>query len=141
MNIFGLAFLLFIAFRRFMPRQTLDTSRSVVGSLPQANNKPPWARWLASLPCTHAPRRLVSRVPWNKSPLFLYPHCQLYPFSFHLIRVLHVYRDGGNFVAKRKALTVVRTDLQGAIEVNVDLVIQHDDLAHEGVDQDQRLLQ
>ena len=39
---------------------------SVVGSRAKANKQPLGAGWLASLPITHTPERLVSRVPWNK---------------------------------------------------------------------------
>ena len=71
-QVFSLGFLLYMAFfdvgadGGLCRERLLTRAGSVVGFRAKANKQPLGAGRLASLPYTHAPERLMSRVPWNK---------------------------------------------------------------------------
>ena len=94
----------------FMPRKVLDVRKECVRLPCQRQTKSPSGLSVGGLfAYRHAPERLRSRTPWNKSSAYvLNTHYKSEIFKSVILSVLYHIRHFNVFVVKRKTLTFVK---------------------------------
>lgn len=94
----------------FMPRKVLDVRKECVRLSCQRQTKSPLGLSVGGLfAYRHAPERLRSRAPWNKSSAQLSDtHYKSEIFKSVILFILDNVRHSYVFVAKRKTLTLVK---------------------------------
>lgn len=111
----------------FMPRKVLDVRKECVRLSCQRQTKSPSGLSVGGLfAYRHAPERLTSKTPWNKSSaLLLDTHYKSEIFKSVILPVLYHIRHFNVFVVKRKTLTFVKVyRLWGIVDNNHFVVIQ-----------------
>ena len=111
----------------FMPRKVLDVRKECVRLSCQRQTKSPSGLSVGGLfAYRHAPERLRSRTPWNKSSAYVsYTHYKSEIFKSVILSVLYHIRHFNVFVVKRKTLTFVKVyRLWGVVDNNHFIVIQ-----------------
>ena len=109
-----------------MPRKVLDVRKECVRLSCQRQTKSPSGLSVGGLfACRHAPERLRSRTPWNKSSALLSDtHYKSEVFKSVILSVLYHIRHFDVFVVKRKTLTFVKVyRLWGVVDNNHFVVI------------------
>lgn len=93
-----------------MPRKVLDVRKECVRLSCQRQTKSPSGLSVGGLfAYRHAPERLRSRTPWNKSSAYvLNTHYKSEIFKPVILSVLYHIRHFDVFVVKRKTLTFVK---------------------------------
>ena len=91
----------------FMPRKVLDVRKECVRLSCQRQTKSPSGLSVGGLfAYRHAPERLRSRTPWNKSPAYVSnTHYKSEIFKSVILSVLYHIRHFNVFVVKRKTLS------------------------------------
>ena len=110
----------------FMPRKVLDVRKECVRLSCQRQTKSPSGLSVGGLfAYRHAPQRLRSRTPWNKSSAYvLNTHYKSEIFNSVILPVLYHIRHFDVFVVKRKTLTFVKAyRLWGIVNNNHFVVI------------------
>ena len=94
----------------FMPRKVLDVRKECVRLSCQRQTKSPSGLSVGGLfAYRHAPERLRSRTPWNKSSAYVSDtHYKSEIFKSVILLVLYHIRHFDVFVVKRKTLTFVK---------------------------------
>ena len=97
-----------------MPRKVLDVRKECVRLSCQRQTKSPSGLSVGGLfAYRHAPQRLGSRTPWNKSSaLLLDTHYKSEIFKSVILSVLYYIRHFNVFVVKRKTLTFVKVEIR-----------------------------
>ena len=111
----------------FMPRKVLDVRKECVRLSCQRQTKSPSGLSVGGLfAYRHAPERLTSRTPWNKSSAYvLNTHYRSEIFKPVILSVLYHIRHFYVFVVKRKTLTLVKVyRLWGVVDNYHFVVIQ-----------------
>ena len=111
----------------FMPRKVLDVRKECVRLSCQRQTKSPSGLSVGGLfAYRHAPERLTSRTPWNKSSAYVSDtHYKSEIFKSVILSVLYHIRHFNVFVVKRKTLTFVKVyRLWGVVDNNHFIVIQ-----------------
>ena len=94
----------------FMPRKVLDVRKECVRLSCQRQTKSPSGLSVGGLfAYRHAPERLTSRTPWNKSSAYVSDtHYKSEIFKSVILSVLYHIRHFNVFVVKRKTMTFVK---------------------------------
>ncbi len=111
----------------FMPRKVLDVRKECVRLSCQRQTKSPLGLSVGGLfAYRHAPERLRSRTPWNKSSAYVSDtHYKSEIFKSVILSVLYHIRHFNVFVVKRKTLTFVKVyRLWGVVDNYHFVVIQ-----------------
>ena len=111
----------------FMPRKVLDVRKECVRLSCQRQTKSPSGLSVGGLfAYRHAPERLRSRTPWNKSSAYVSDtHYKSEIFKSVILSVLYHIRHFNVFVVKRKTLTFVKVyRLWGVVDNYHFVVIQ-----------------
>ena len=111
----------------FMPRKVLDMRKECVRLSCQRQTKSPSGLSVGGLfAYRHAPERLRSRTPWNKSSAYVSnTHYKSEIFKSVILSVLYHIRHFNVFVVKRKTLTFVKVyRLWGVVDNYHFVVIQ-----------------
>lgn len=111
----------------FMPRKVLDVRKECVRLSCQRQTKSPSGLSVGGLfAYRHAPERLTSRTPWNKSSAYVSDtHYKSEIFKSVILSVLYHIRHFDVFVVKRKTLTFVKVyRLWGVVDNYHFVVIQ-----------------
>ena len=109
----------------FMPRKVLDVRKECVRLSCQRQTKSPSGLSVGGLfAYRHAPERLTSRTPWNKSSAYvLNTHYKSEIFKSVILLVLYHIRHFNVFVVKRKTLTFVKVYRLWGIVDNYHFVV------------------
>lgn len=116
-----------------MPRKALDVRKECVRLSCQRQTKSPLGLSVGDLfAYRHAPERLRSRAPWNKSSAQLSDtHYKSEIFKSVILSVLYHIRHSYVFVVKRKNLTLVKVYALWCVVYNNHFIVIQLDFSYE----------